>query len=58
MADRSKKNTVNKKVQDLEADRQAGTAQFLTTNQGLRINENQKDGVASDVIKTVSPDIE
>ncbi|MGI8654450.1 MAG: catalase HPII [Pyrinomonadaceae bacterium] len=48
----SKKNQTNdkntgKKMQDLEANREDGTDQFLTTNQGLRINDNQnslKDG--------------
>ncbi len=31
----------NKKLQDLEANRSDGTDEFLTTNQGLRINDNQ-----------------
>ncbi|MDQ3751076.1 MAG: catalase, partial [Acidobacteriota bacterium] len=31
----------NKKLQELEVDREDGTDQFLTTNQGLRINDNQ-----------------
>ncbi len=31
----------NKKQQDLEINREDGTDQFLTTNQGLRINDNQ-----------------
>ena len=31
----------NKKLQDLEMNREDGTDQFLTTNQGLRINDNQ-----------------
>lgn len=31
----------NKKLQDLEVNREDGTDQFLTTNQGLRINDNQ-----------------
>ena len=31
----------NKKLQDLESNREDGTNQFLTTNQGLRINDNQ-----------------
>ena len=31
----------NKKRQDLEVNREYGTDQFLTTNQGLRINDNQ-----------------
>ncbi len=31
----------NKKSQDLEVNREDGTGEFLTTNQGLRINDNQ-----------------
>ncbi|MBA3601046.1 MAG: catalase HPII [Acidobacteria bacterium] len=31
----------NKKLQELEMNREDGTDQFLTTNQGLRINDNQ-----------------
>ncbi len=31
----------SKKMADLEQDRESGTDQFLTTNQGLRINDNQ-----------------
>ncbi|MGY5848726.1 catalase HPII [Salegentibacter sp. HM20] len=31
----------NKKLQDLERNREDGTDQFLTTNQGVRINDNQ-----------------
>ncbi len=31
----------NKKLRDLEQNREDGTDQFLTTNQGLRINDNQ-----------------
>ncbi|CAN5800991.1 catalase HPII [soil metagenome] len=31
----------NKKLQELEVNREDGTDQFLTTNQGLRINDNQ-----------------
>lgn len=34
-------NTDNKKVQDLEIDREDSTDQFLTTNHGTRINDNQ-----------------
>lgn len=34
-------NNDNKKLQDLEKNREYGTDQFLTTNQGLRINDNQ-----------------
>jgi len=34
------KNT-DKKLQDLDVNREDGTDQFLTTNQGLRINDNQ-----------------
>nr|MBA2334035.1 catalase [Blastocatellia bacterium] len=44
----AKKNSNdNKKLQDLEVNREDGTDQFLTTNHGLRINDNQnslKDG--------------
>jgi catalase len=31
----------NKKLDDLEVNREDGTDQFLTTNQGIRINDNQ-----------------
>ena len=31
----------NKKLTDLETNRSDGNDQFLTTNQGLRINDNQ-----------------
>jgi catalase len=31
----------NKKLQELEVNREDGTDQFLTTNQGVRINDNQ-----------------
>jgi len=31
----------NKKSRDLEVNREEGTGEFLTTNQGLRINDNQ-----------------
>ncbi len=34
-------NNDNKKLQELEVNREDGTDQFLTTNQGLRINDNQ-----------------
>ena len=37
----AKKINNNKKLQDLEMNREDGTDQFLTTNQGLRINDNQ-----------------
>jgi catalase len=37
----NKNNTVNKKQLDLDVNREDGTDQFLTTNQGLRINDNQ-----------------
>ncbi|MDQ3220404.1 MAG: catalase [Acidobacteriota bacterium] len=38
----AKKNSNdNKKLQDLEVNREDGTDQFLTTNHGLRINDNQ-----------------
>lgn len=38
---KQKNSNNNKKVQDLEINRENGTDQFLTTNQGLRINDNQ-----------------
>ncbi len=38
---KSNDNNDNKKLQDLEINREDGTDQFLTTNQGLRINDNQ-----------------
>lgn len=38
---RQKNTNNNKKLQDLEINREDGTDQFLTTNQGLRINDNQ-----------------
>ena len=41
MSRQRKDGSTNKKLQDLEADRESGTDQFLTTNQGLRINDNQ-----------------
>ncbi|HXG84120.1 MAG TPA: catalase [Pyrinomonadaceae bacterium] len=42
MADKkNNKAADNKKLQDLEMNREDGTDQFLTTNQGVRINDNQ-----------------
>jgi catalase len=41
MAKQNKSTNNNKKQQDLEVNREDGTDQFLTTNQGLRINDNQ-----------------
>ena len=41
MARQTSKDSRSKKLQDLESDRESGTDQFLTTNQGLRINDNQ-----------------
>ncbi len=38
---RKKADTLNEKLQDLEKDKVADTDQFLTTNQGLRINDDQ-----------------
>jgi len=35
------KEIVNKKIRDLSEDKVNGVGQFLTTNQGLRINDNQ-----------------
>ena len=41
MARGNKTGNTNKKLQELEVDRSSGKDQFLTTNQGLRINDNQ-----------------
>jgi len=43
MANKTKKqsNDTNKKLRELEVNREDGADQFLTTNQGLRINDNQ-----------------
>ena len=43
MANKTKKQSgkTNQKLQDLEVNREDGTDQFLTTNQGVRINDNQ-----------------
>jgi catalase len=41
MAKSKSKNIPDKKLQDLQADIENGTDQFLTTNQGLKINDNQ-----------------
>ena len=41
MAADKNKQANNKKLQDLEQNREDGTDQFLTTNQGVRINDNQ-----------------
>lgn len=41
MPTRKKNTNVSKKQLDLEVDRETGTDEFLTTNQGLRINDNQ-----------------
>ena len=42
---KKKKNTAskieNKKIEDLSLNTHDGTDQFLTTNQGLKINDNQ-----------------
>ena len=48
MSRQRKDGSTNKKLQDLEADRESGTDQFLTTNQGLRINDNQNSLKAGD----------
>jgi catalase len=37
----SNENYDNSKLQDLEVNRESGQGEFLTTNQGLRINDNQ-----------------
>ena len=36
-----KNDKPNKKLQDLERNKEDGTDQFLTTNQGVKINDNQ-----------------
>src|SRR6476659_8803033 len=36
-----KKNTANKKQSDLEQNKEYSQDQFLTTNKGLKINDNQ-----------------
>ncbi len=43
-----KRETTNKKLQDLETNKEDGADQFLTTNQGLRINDNQNSLKAGD----------
>jgi catalase len=48
MAKRTSENVENKKVQDLEIDREDSTDQFLTTNHGTRINDNQNSLKAGD----------
>lgn len=49
MKNSEKKNEKpNKKSQDLERNREDGTDQFLTTNQGVRINDNQNSLKAGD----------
>ncbi len=53
MAAKNKKNTVPKqasdaKIRDLATNTSDGTDQFLTTNQGLRINDNQNSLKAGD----------
>lgn len=40
-ADKKEQANTNDKLQDLEQNREDGTDQFLTTNQGVRINDNQ-----------------
>ena len=52
-----KKNTnVSKKQVDLELDRENGADQFLTTNQGVRINDNQNSLKAGDRGPTLMED--
>ncbi len=41
MAKNKSQKPADKKLQDLQADIEHGTDQFLTTNQGLKINDNQ-----------------
>jgi catalase len=52
-----KKNTnVSKKQADLEFNREDGADQFLTTNQGIRINDNQNSLKAGDRGPTLMED--
>jgi len=46
--DGKKKASKNKKHEDLEKNREDGQEQFLTTNQGVRINDNQNSLKAGD----------
>lgn len=46
----------NKKLQDLEQNREDGTDQFLTTNQGVRINDNQNSLKAGERGSTLMED--
>jgi catalase len=49
MKNEKKKNSeVNKKLQDLERNREDAQDQYLTTNQGVRINDNQNSLKAGD----------
>lgn len=41
MKQNNTRQTGSKKLQELDIDRESGADQFLTTNQGLRINDNQ-----------------
>lgn len=41
MARQTRKENNSKKLQDLESNRESGSDQFLTSNHGLRINDNQ-----------------
>lgn len=41
-------NAGSKKIQDLDVNRENGADQFLTTDQGLRINDNQNSLKAGD----------
>ncbi len=43
-----KKEETNDKLKDLERNREDGTDQFLTTNQGVKINDNQNSLKAGD----------
>lgn len=45
--ERDKKET-NKKLKDLEKEKKSGDGEFLTTNQGVRINDNQNQLTAGD----------
>lgn len=45
---KQKSNNKDKKNTDLEQNREDGTGEFLTTNQGLRINDNQNSLKAGD----------
>jgi len=50
MVDKKNKESLtnNQKIEDLEIDKEVSSGQFLTTNQGIRINDNQNTLKASE----------